>query len=100
LLVPLSRAILSTRIPLWLGKISFSLYLVHFPILFTVGFAVFNVAASHFSYSVAVAFTTGIVGTGTLICAFYFERWVDRPALDFAKRLSKRKPIERAQAPL
>jgi peptidoglycan/LPS O-acetylase OafA/YrhL len=100
LLLPASRSLLSMRIPLWLGKVSFSLYLIHFPILFTVGFAVFNALLEQLSYISSVLLTALIVGSFTLICAACFERWVDRPAVAFARRIAMRPPVERAKTPV
>jgi peptidoglycan/LPS O-acetylase OafA/YrhL len=88
LLLPLSRSILSTRIPLWLGKISFSLYLIHFPILFTIGLAFFTAVYAYLSYGEALSLTAIVVGGFTLVCASYFERWIDKWAVAFSKRMT------------
>jgi peptidoglycan/LPS O-acetylase OafA/YrhL len=76
-----ARSFLSHRIPLWLGKISFSLYLIHFPIIFTFGFGLFNVLAPHTSYAIAIVTTTVISCSLTIAVAAAFERFVDRPSV-------------------
>ena len=37
---PLAKRMLSARLPLWLGRVSFSLYLVHVPVLASVAFVI------------------------------------------------------------
>jgi peptidoglycan/LPS O-acetylase OafA/YrhL len=70
-----------------LGSLSFSLYLVHFPILFTVT----SVAAIHFSAvlpldaALAAASLAGLTVTAGI--ALGFERFVDRPAIAASRRL-------------
>jgi peptidoglycan/LPS O-acetylase OafA/YrhL len=63
-----------------LGRLSFSIYLLHFPILFTVVCLAYNVWAS-----VPMAFVLFL--TLTLLAALVFERWVDRPAITLSRRL-------------
>ena len=69
-----------------LGRLSFSIYLLHFPILFTV------VCAGSIrlrdllpeAASVAAAFA-GFLAL-TLLAAVLFERWIDRPAIALSRR--------------
>lgn len=94
---PWARSVFSNRLTLWLGKLSFSVYLLHFPILFTIGCAVFF-ACAPLPYAVAFALT---LVTGTLLTfgvAVIFERWIDRRAVALSKRITgdsalPRKPI-------
>jgi peptidoglycan/LPS O-acetylase OafA/YrhL len=84
---PWARSVFSNRLTLWLGKLSFSVYLLHFPILFTIGCAVFFACAS-LPYAVAFALT---LVTGTLLTfggAVIFERWIDRRAVALSKRIT------------
>ncbi len=62
-----------------LGRLSFSIYLLHFPILFTLVCAAFT-----FVPSPAVAFVLFIALT--LPAAVAFERLVDRPAIALSRR--------------
>jgi peptidoglycan/LPS O-acetylase OafA/YrhL len=63
-----------------IGRLSFSIYLLHFPILFTIVCAVFIVIPS-----VGVAFLL-LFGL-TLLAAIGFERAVDRPAIALSRRI-------------
>lgn len=84
-------AILSLRIPVFLGKISFSLYVIHMPLVMSVG-----LRASRFwqeqgaSYGTAaiLAFLTYIFTAIALATLFY--RWVDLPAIKLAGRIADR----------
>jgi peptidoglycan/LPS O-acetylase OafA/YrhL len=65
----------------WLGKISFSLYLSHFPLLFTCVAACFAVLDGTLPYGATVAIA-GVAGiTASLTLAVAFERWIDHPAI-------------------
>ncbi len=71
-----------------LGKLSFSVYLVHFPTLFTISCATF-VALAPLGYGTAVA-VAGVVGTiVTALLAVVFERWIDGVAVRVARNLGK-----------
>ncbi len=77
---------LSCRPALWMGKVSFSAYLLHFPILLTVGCLTFAHLAP-FSYWLAVAGALVLGLSATYGAAALFERLVDRPALAWSRRL-------------
>jgi peptidoglycan/LPS O-acetylase OafA/YrhL len=86
------------------GQLSFSLYLIHGPILFTVTAAAFTEAAVYFPYvaSAAVASLAGIVATFAVMVAF--ERMIDRPAIDLRRmmrpfRLRARNPVSPVGTP-
>lgn len=73
----------------WLGKISFSLYLVHFPLLFTLGAFVMLSSIPFMGYvpsSIVTFFTFVIV---SLLVASAFERWIDRPAILLSRRAKR-----------
>jgi peptidoglycan/LPS O-acetylase OafA/YrhL len=88
-----ARNVLSKVVPLWLGKVSYSLYLVHFPILFTLGSALFVFLSSVTSYAAATALATIATSAMALLTARWFERYVDKPAVSFARRLAVRPKI-------
>ena len=65
-----------------LGRLSFSIYLLHFPILFTlVAFAALHVP-------IGVVFVLFLLLT--LFAAIVFERWVDRPAIALSRLVAWR----------
>jgi peptidoglycan/LPS O-acetylase OafA/YrhL len=74
------------RITQWLGKVSFSVYLLHFPILFTLSCLVFSYLAQ-FSYALG-CIAALMVGIGvTYATATIFEKHIDRRAVLFSKRI-------------
>ena len=80
------RSFLSVRIVQWLGKVSFSVYLLHFPILLTLGCLVFTFFARS-SYALA-CFATFVIGIAvTFAAAAIFETQIDRRAVLFSKRV-------------
>jgi len=83
LLGPVQR-FLSTAPVQWLGRYSFSLYLVHFPILLTVASIVFTATASW----PAASLWASVAGIAvTLPVMWGFERLVDAPAITLSRRL-------------
>jgi peptidoglycan/LPS O-acetylase OafA/YrhL len=70
-----------------LGRLSFGIYLVHFPILFTVGCAGFLALATALPYPAVVAVTFAGFTLAVLLTASAFERWVDRPAIRLSRTL-------------
>lgn len=86
-ILPAPRRALSASIPAWLGKISFSLYLVHFPILFTLGCWIFVKLTPHLSYGKDIAITTAVVILASLLSASLFELFVDKRAVALSRRI-------------
>ncbi len=87
LLGPAAQRLLARKPPRQLGRLSFSIYLLHFPILFTLGCAGFMPLAATMAYPAAVAITFVGFALTVLIAAAGFERWVDRPAIRLSRRL-------------
>lgn len=82
---PAARRLLAHQVPVWLGKISFSVYLIHFPILFTVGYGTFLLVAPHVPYATSVLIATATGSALTISIAALFERVVDRRAVMLAR---------------
>ncbi len=70
-----------------LGRLSFSIYLLHFPILFTLGCTAFVALANTLPYSATVAITFAGFVVVVLLAAAAFERWIDRPAIQLSRHL-------------
>jgi peptidoglycan/LPS O-acetylase OafA/YrhL len=77
----LAGALLSNRPAVWLGKISYSLYLVHWPLL---------VFAQYVAIEELTPERSALVGLASVVLAAASERFVERPfrARDGARRLS------------
>jgi peptidoglycan/LPS O-acetylase OafA/YrhL len=87
LLGPVAQWLLARQPCRVLGRLSFSIYLLHFPILFTLGCAGFVPLAGTLAYPVAVAVTFAGFAVAVLIAAAGFERWIDRPAIRLSRLL-------------
>jgi peptidoglycan/LPS O-acetylase OafA/YrhL len=85
LLPPVQRQ-LAQPLPRCLGRISFSVYLIHFPIMASIGNAAF--LALHGIAHVPAGLTACAFGlTVTLAAAILFDRYIDQPAINAARRL-------------
>jgi peptidoglycan/LPS O-acetylase OafA/YrhL len=86
---PLARRALSSRVPRWLGAVSFSLYLVHVPVLQTITFALGD---ERWPLAIAI----GVPASFAIAQAF--SLFVERPSHRLARRISRavsgRKPRE------
>jgi len=86
-LLPAAQRVLTRPLARWFGKISFSLYLVHFPVLFTLVCALFLRLNAILPYAVAVSVCSLVGGAISLVLAIAFERWIDRPAIRFSRAI-------------
>jgi peptidoglycan/LPS O-acetylase OafA/YrhL len=82
----------------WLGKISFSLYLTHFPLLFSAVSAGFVVLAARLAYFSAIATVTVVGCLFSLVLAVAFEALVDRPAIGLSRWAFQRLEHRRGRA--
>ena len=87
-LSPGLQGLLSRRAPQWMGKISFSLYLVHMPVLFSLGTGLFLLLdrPGLQSYPLLTALT--LLGTlpAVLLLSALFRRFVELPCTRLANR--------------
>lgn len=94
LLLPGARRALAGKTGIVLGRYSFSLYLVHFPILFTLTSALFVATQS---WPCGAVLSVG-VGLGvTAVLAVLFEHLVDAPATRLSRRLGMPRVLAQPQ---
>ena len=96
LVLPVAQRICSMRLPAWLGRMSFPIYLLHWPIMMTVGSMTF-LFASPLGQQIA-AITALLVGLlVTLPLAILFERFVDQPAIALSRVFGRFTVLKGAQ---
>jgi peptidoglycan/LPS O-acetylase OafA/YrhL len=98
LLSPVAQWLLACAPCRALGRLSFSIYLLHFPILFTLCCVGFVPLSGVLPYPAAIAVTFLGFALVVLIAASRFERWVDRPAILLGRCLDSARPILAAAA--
>lgn len=86
LAVPEFQRILGAGLGRVLGKYSFSIYLVHYPILLTLT-AFFTIYFIPLGARAACCLAVVIGLAVTAMLTFLFERWIDRPATELSRRL-------------
>lgn len=75
----------------WLGKLSFSIYLLHLIVLYVVGLPIFNYLLSlGVDYATSAVIASIIFITLTLCVSEYFSRWVDQFAIKFSQRMASK----------
>lgn len=77
LMEPLLRDFLVRAVPQFLGRISFSIYLVHVPLILSVGAWSFLQVPLSRNLRVLVAFI--VVWAGTILLGWAMTRWLDEP---------------------
>lgn len=88
-LVPDVQFFLSRSFSQTLGKLSFPIYLVHFPILFTLTSWLFLCFFPHMGYVGAVVLAAAIGLGVTFLLAIAFEKWVDQPAIRLSHHVAR-----------
>jgi peptidoglycan/LPS O-acetylase OafA/YrhL len=87
--IPALRALLTTRVPQYLGKISFSLYLIHVPLIggLMTWLIIHLYSPPHRFRAMygAVAITIPVV----IACAHLFDKLVDGPAIRLSRKADK-----------
>jgi peptidoglycan/LPS O-acetylase OafA/YrhL len=76
---------LNHRIPIWLGRVSYSLYLVHMPVLY--------VASQTFAKGAFTIPTTIIVIILSLLIAECMVRMIELSGIRLGKRLAAEQPV-------
>ena len=85
----MGQKFLASRPVQFFGRISYPLYLIHVPIILSVGCGGYVAVHGSLGMSRAVAALAALSLSLplTLIMSAYFERWVDQPAIAFGKWL-------------
>ena len=95
-MLPVARGWLARPAARWMGRLSFSLYLVHFPVLFTLVSTLFLAIHERVPYWLALA-VCGVAGvTVSVVLAMIFERWIDRPAIRLSRRVGGSAAVARS----
>jgi peptidoglycan/LPS O-acetylase OafA/YrhL len=90
LFTPALRRPLDHSLPAWLGRVSFGLYLVHLPIIASVGCGAWLALTERgWSYDRAAAGASIAVVASTLLGAWVMTRLADRPAIVLARRVGR-----------
>lgn len=83
----LSR-LLSTKPFVKVGAHTYSLYLVHQPIIYTLGLSVFLAALHYVGYNSAVVVTILLTTPVVIVTTVLFRRWIENPSLKIANIFS------------
>lgn len=79
------------KILIWLGKLSFSIYLIHLIVLYLVGLPIFNLLLSYgMSFSSAALTACAIFILMTLLFAEGYSRWVDQFAIQVSQKIASK----------
>lgn len=96
LLFPTARRLLTRTPSLLLGRLSFGMYLFHFPVLFTVSTGLY-MGIRHIGHVPAAGIATA-VGIGlTALLAYAFDRWLDKAVVRLSHRTGSLMERQRAQ---
>jgi peptidoglycan/LPS O-acetylase OafA/YrhL len=81
--------VFSTKIPVYLGKISFAAYLNHLLIIYVIGIPVFNyLYRLKLDYLVAVSISLSIIVLCTVLFSELYYRLVDKKSMQFSNTLA------------
>lgn len=78
------------KVLIWLGKLSFSVYLLHLIVLYVVGLPIFNSLLNFgVSYAWSAIFASVVFIVLTLFFAEFYSRWIDQFAINSSQQFSK-----------
>lgn len=91
LMSPQLSKVLDHPILVWLGKISFSVYLLHLIVLYVVGVPIFNCLLSlGLQYATSAIIASIVFIALTLWVSEYYSRWIDQFAVKFSQALANK----------
>ena len=80
---------LDQKVLIWLGKLSFSIYLLHLILLYLIGLPIFNYLLKiGCSYAASVIISSIIFIGFTLLASEFYSRWVDQFAIKVSNKLA------------
>lgn len=79
---------LTNRFSLTIGKLSFSLYLIHLPILFSFGVLTFNLTVPMLGYFLAFSLSTLVSFFITLALSHFFFICIDKKSMQLSRKIS------------
>lgn len=89
LMSPKLSQILDQKVLIWLGRLSFSIYLLHLIVLYVVGVPIFNYLLSiGLQYTTSAIIASVIFILITLLISSYYSDWVDQLAIKTSKKIS------------
>ncbi|MEH6448991.1 MAG: acyltransferase [Oleispira sp.] len=78
--------IFSKKIFVFMGRVSFSVYLIHIPIISIVGVFVFNILHNYFDYSSSAILSSIVSVLLTYYMAIYYFKYVDNVAMTLSSK--------------
>lgn len=81
------QSLLSTKVFSFLGKISYAVYLIHIPLLFSLSASLFLYARAYFSYSYCVLFSLSISLVVLILAAYLYHRYVEQKSLSLQNKI-------------
>lgn len=86
-----AAALFSMRLPTFLGRISFSVYILHWPIMMSLGLAVaWGAQKAGFSYASSATIAFFAFMGATIALSVIFERYIDLPSIKLANFIAAR----------
>lgn len=83
---PYAKKVLSGKLFLFLGKISFSLYLLHFTLLCSFSSYIFVNLIRMFSYDLSVLLTFLISTPLMILCSYFMYKYIDNSSIRISKK--------------
>lgn len=81
------KKLFSIRPLIFLGKISFSFYLIHVPVMFSLGIYLYMYAGILSPYKTIIVFV--ILTFTTIILSYFFMKYIDHKALNISNKIGK-----------
>ncbi|MCK5830520.1 MAG: acyltransferase [Methylococcales bacterium] len=83
------NALFSKKIFIFMGKVSFSVYLIHFPLISTLGVLLFNFFYQTFSYEESAALSSIITTFSIYIFSILYFNYVDRLGMNTSNKIQR-----------